>query len=74
MGGLNDSHPVPKPSTNEKLDRHLRQHVIRRALIFGVIAMVFIGFMSCALYVECGPGAKVADIFPELNVKKPLDR
>ena len=55
------------PSTNEKIDRHLHQNSIRRILIIVIIATLFIGFMSYALYKAYGPGAEIVDYFPEVN-------
>jgi hypothetical protein len=55
------------PSTNEKIDRHLRRNSIRRILVIVIIATLFIGFMSYALYKEYGPGAEIVDYFPEVN-------
>jgi hypothetical protein len=55
------------PSTNEKIDRQLRRSFIRRTLVIVIIAALFIGFMSYALYKEYGPGAEMIDYFPEVN-------
>ena len=55
------------PNTNEKLDRYLRRCVLRRILVIVVIATLFIGFMSYALYKEYGPGTEIVDYFPEVN-------
>jgi hypothetical protein len=55
------------PSTNEKIDRHLRRKAIRKTLVIGIIAALFIGFMSYSLYKEYGPGSRTVDLFPELN-------
>lgn len=55
------------PGTNEKIDRHLRRYSIRRILVIVIIATLFIGFMSYALYKEYGSGAEIVDYFPEVN-------
>ncbi len=54
-------------NTSEKIDRHLQRNSIRRILIIVIMATLFIGFMSYALYKEYGPGAEIVDYFPEVN-------
>lgn len=55
--------------TNQKIDQLLRRQLIRRLLTILVAVILFIGFMSYALYKEYGPGTEVVDYFPEVNDK-----
>ena len=55
------------PSTHQKIDRYLRRNSIRRVLVIVIIATLFTGFMSYALYKEYGPGAEIVDYFPEVS-------
>lgn len=55
------------PNTNNKINNQLRQQFIRRMLIVFAVVVVFVGFMSYALYKEYGPGAEIVDYFPQVN-------
>ncbi len=51
--------------TNKNIDRYLRRQLLRKVLIYGSVALIFIAFMTYALYVEYGPDAEIVDIINE---------
>jgi hypothetical protein len=53
--------------TRQKIDRHLRRNVIKKILAIIIVSIIFIGFMSYALYKEYGPDAEIVDYFEEVN-------
>ena len=54
-------------ATNDKINRQLRQQSLRRVLTVVIITVLFIGFMSYALYKAYGPDAEIVDYFPQVN-------
>ena len=53
--------------TNQKIDQHLRRQILRKTVLITVAVLIFVGFMSYALYMSYGPDAEVVDYFPEIN-------
>lgn len=53
--------------TRQKIDRHLRRNLIRKILVITIVSIIFIGFMSYALYKEYGPDTEVVDYFEDVN-------
>ena len=53
--------------TKQKIDRHLRRSLIKKILVITIVSIIFIGFMSYALYREYGPDAEIVDYFEDAN-------
>jgi hypothetical protein len=41
--------------------------MLRKTVLITVAVLIFVGFMSYALYMSYGPDAEVVDYFPEIN-------
>lgn len=53
--------------TRQKIDQHLRRNIIRKVLIIIIVSIIFVAFMSYALYKEYGPDAEIVDYFENVN-------
>ena len=53
--------------TKQKIDRHLRRNLIRKVVVITIASVIFIGFMSYALYREYGPDAEIVDYFEDVK-------
>lgn len=52
---------------NKSIDKHLRSQLLRKLIIILFVAIVFVGFMSFALYQEYGPDSETVDIFSDIT-------
>ena len=57
---------MQKTDKNKSIDKHLRSRLMRRLIIIISAAIVFIGFMSFALYKEYGPDSETVNIFSDI--------
>lgn len=47
--------------TNKKIDQQLRRQLLRKVVLISVASIIFVGFMSYALYKGYGPDAETVD-------------
>ena len=57
---------MQKTNKNKSIDKHLRSQLIRRLIIIVSAAVIFVGFMSFALYKEYGPDSETVNIFSDI--------
>lgn len=55
---------------NKSIDKHLRSQLIHKLIIIISVAIVFVGFMSFALYKEYGPDSESVNIFSDITPTK----
>ena len=55
-----------KTDKNKSINEYLRSQLIRRLIIIISAAIVFVGFMSFALYKEYGPDSETVNIFSDV--------
>ena len=51
---------------NKSIDKHLRSQLIRRLIVIVSAAVIFVGFMSFALYKAYGPDSETVNIFSDI--------
>ena len=56
-----------KSDNNKSIDKHLRSQLANKLIIIISVAIVFIGFMSFALYMEYGPDSETVNIFSDIT-------
>jgi len=58
---------MQKTDKNKSINKHLRSQLIRRLTIIISATIVFVGFMSFALYKEYGPDSETVNIFSDIT-------